>query len=78
MFSFRVRKSEKKKEENKRDVESIVNRDGETALRRASGGVQGVCSTEYNTRRNILDCCYYALRVVWFKHRLPVSRILLS
>ena len=48
--------------ENNRVVESIVHRDGETVLCRASGGVQGVCSTEYNTRRNVLDCCSNVLQ----------------
>ena len=43
--------------ENKASVESIVHRDCETVLYRASGGVQGVCSSDYNTRRNVLDYC---------------------
>ena len=48
--------------EKKRGVESIVHRDGETVLCRASGGAQGVCSAEYNTHRKVLDCCSDALQ----------------
>ena len=62
VFVFSSEVGEENKWRIKRGVESIVHRDGQSALCRASGDVQGVCSTEYNTDRIVLDCCSDALQ----------------